>query len=340
MFRCWPRQEVYYILIYPIFISISGRSTNPEEMEGIKDAITILENQDNTNIVTNKQSGIEIATPQPIYVNTESNVYKINSAEIKDTNPIYRGTRNYRNITTTQRPNQTKSIKNNNKSDMKQSASDMKLVTVKADVSFSQSTELSSRETTSKERVYRRRQVNRQKHSKTTTSKPTTVKPIEITSTTTETLSAPKSNAPVYTNMGTIVNIDEIKTANDFKASAEQYQHVKEETLINQEDKVEKIEPSILKEAESSPPIKRFYRSSAESSSKEIAYVQNEKVQIVRPKPYSRLVGEYPTPTAVIAQLDDAILGRNHNVRHKKEAHLTIVTPQRNKHSKEHLSST
>lgn len=107
---------------------------------------------------------------------------------------------------------------------------------------------------------------------------------------------------------------------------------VKEEKLVDQVENSDQIDATILKEAANSPPVKRFYRSSAErdvsKDEKEMTIVNNEKVQIIRPTSTSRLVGEYPTPTATIAKLDEAVLGSYYKSRLKKEI-VSIVTPQR-----------
>uniref|UniRef100_S4PFD2 Uncharacterized protein n=1 Tax=Pararge aegeria TaxID=116150 RepID=S4PFD2_9NEOP len=109
--------------------------------------------------------------------------------------------------------------------------------------------------------------------------------------------------------------------------------------MTDEIENLEQIDPNILKEAEVAPSVRRFYRSSAElnnAEEKEITIVNNEKVQIVRPTPISQLTGEYPTQTATIAKLDEAVLGK-YNPRFKKEViamvssgkHETFLHPSR-----------
>lgn len=188
-------------------------------------------------------------------------------------------------------------------------------MTVNADINFnkdyktSTSVETSSRTNSSEnstERKHRRRMMlkNNALITNTTTSQEPTTKLLEVTTPFIETIQ------------------QETQSAHPTNSE------VRQEKLTDQIELAEKIDPSVLKEAENSPPVKRFYRSSAESESpkeeKEMTMVNNEKVQIIRPTSLARLVGEFPTPSATIAELDQAVLG----TREKKEV-VTIVTPER-----------
>nr|XP_047508262.1 uncharacterized protein LOC125051758 isoform X2 [Pieris napi] len=74
----------------------------------------------------------------------------------------------------------------------------------------------------------------------------------------------------------------------------------KENPSVEKEEKLtDQIESdTLLKEAETAAPVRRFYRSSAE---KEIAIINNEKVQIVR-----------PTQIRSTSILDEAVLGKSY----------------------------
>lgn len=141
-----------------------------------------------------------------------------------------------------------------------------------------------------------------------TTSKPTTTTSYTTTTTTTTSTSRP---VEVTTSSVEIIQQEIQPTEN-----------------IRQESLKDLLEAEIKVDfPQNLPEVKRFYRSSAEKlhDNKEMAIVNNEKVQIVRPTPVARLVGQYATPVVTIAKLDEAVLGRT---RSKKEA-FTIVTPQR-----------
>ncbi|XP_026761392.2 uncharacterized protein LOC113520300 isoform X1 [Galleria mellonella] len=287
-----------------------GQPANPVEEDGIKEAISILENQNSANSVQQTgTNGIEIITPQPFIVDERSNKGSVST----DQTPVYRGNRNVDISNKTSNINRSSSKP---KTQDYQSNSEYKLVTVNADINFNKSKEVSSAEDTSRtntaERKHRRRMTL--KNSSGPTVRPTTPVP----STTTVTLSTTTTPNPVETTTSSVEIIkQEIQPIEHFIAS-----DVKQEKLTDQ------LDPSYLYEAQNSRPVKRFYRSSAEKNSKEekeMAIINNEKVQIVRPTSYVKLVGEYPTPTAAIAKLDEAILGKP--TRFKKSA-ITIVTPE------------
>ncbi|XP_053615580.1 uncharacterized protein mtg isoform X2 [Plodia interpunctella] len=285
-----------------------GRPTNPEEVEGIKEAITILENQDARPVQGNGSNNIQIVTPQPIVVDERSN------AKIDPTgpSPVYRATRNF-NVSNNANGFKRSPSKMNKE---EPNSSEYKFITVNAGINFNKSDDISkekkssrysSAENTSKsssaentsrfssvERKYRRRMTLKN-------STTTTIKPVEST---TSSVDIKQENQP--TEKFTI-------------------------TEVIQEKLTDQLEPnhkydSFLVESQNLPPVKRFYRSSAESSKeeKEMAMINNEKVQIVRPTSMARLVGEYQTPTATIAKLDEAVLGKPKN----KKSTISIVTPE------------
>lgn len=354
-------------------------------MDGVKEAISILENHDNGATKTDMQSGIEIITPQPATRNTDSSIYRItnDSKEVK-----YRSNRNFRNATrTTSRPPRvsSKNEKVEKSSDLEGSASEIDAVTQRSDTNLNHSNvETTSKETTSRQRVYRRRPFKSTKDDKEANS--TEVKLVTVNADINYSQSSRESSSSEdsskeqllrrkYQNKNyrkpslnvTSENVSDLpksinnsitekpeiltekieiitgapELVNDI-SSKSKVETLESKVVIenpsHQVDNIEKLDRTLLTE-ESTRPVKRFYRSSSEINSKEMTFVNNEKVQIVRPKPYSRLVGEYPTPTATIAKLDDAILG-TYNIRRKKEARITIITPHKNKDSKDVLSST
>lgn len=363
-------------------LSITGRSSNSEVMDGVKEAISILENHDNGAPKTNTQSGVEIITPQPVTRNTDSNIYRItnDSKEVK-----YRSNRNFRNVTrTTSRPARVsaKNEKVEKSPDLEASASETDAVTQRVDTNLNQSSvETTSKETTNRQRLYRRRPFKTNIESKDANS--TEIKLVTVNADVSYSQSSKESSSSensskeqlprrkfhnkkdriptlnvtlekfsdisksnnnsvkeklpeIHTEkIEIITGVPDILSKSEVKTSES---NVVKENPLDYVDNMDKLDRTLLTE-ESTRPVKRFYRSSAEIHSKEMTFVNNEKVQIVRPKPYSRLVGEYPTPTATIAKLDDAILG-THNIRRKKEARNTIITPHKNKDSKDVLRST
>ncbi|GBP92786.1 hypothetical protein EVAR_98529_1 [Eumeta japonica] len=131
-----------------------GRPTNPEDIEGINQAITILENQDKkpSNDQPSTLPAIEIIAAQTVDPRN-TNAYKDNASDI---NPIYnhRTNRNYRN--------QTISLTENSPlNDSTPSSSEIKPVVVKASAEKSISTSSSSSENFSKERNSTVRHANR-----------------------------------------------------------------------------------------------------------------------------------------------------------------------------------
>ncbi|XP_059058738.1 uncharacterized protein LOC131852118, partial [Achroia grisella] len=291
-----------------------GQPTHPEVEDGIKEAISILGNQDSTNPVRSGPNDLQIITPQPFIVD-ERNKGSVST----DETPVYRANRN---VNISNRTSNTNRSTSKPKTEENQSSSEYKLITVNADINFNKS-KVSSTEDISRissaERKHRRRMTLR--NSSGPTTRATT--PITTTSSTSTTSSTTVTNKSVETTTSTVEIIkQDIQPIEHFTAS-----DVRQEKLTDQLDPLHKLD-SYLYEAEKSPPVKRFYRSSAEKNSKEekeMAMVNNEKVQIIRPTSFLKLIGEYPTPTATIAKLDEAVLGRS--TRFKKAA-VTIVTPE------------
>lgn len=168
-----------------------------------------------------------------------------------------------------------------------ENASDFKLITVNADINMAQG---NATENDSREKKHRRRMTLR--NSNTVTSTTTSTQKPEVTT---------PSIEIIKQEMQPIENIE-----------------IKQEKLT---DQIEDFNPN----TSNSAPVRRFYRSSAEKyEDKEMAIVNNEKVQIVRPTSQSRFVGHYSTPSVTIAKLDEAVLG---HIRTKKHA-IAIVMPQ------------
>ncbi|XP_023934558.1 uncharacterized protein LOC112043390 isoform X1 [Bicyclus anynana] len=281
-----------------------GQSMEPENVEGIKEAITILENQDSKPAASDD---MQIVTPLPVIDERHSNKKDYSNL----TSPVYRGTREYTN--STERRNVRRPVK-------PQEAEDIKLVTVNAGLHFNitkdntaNNTDTSINNSTERKR---RRIASRNKNFNSRTTTTTT------TSTTTTTTQKPEE---VTTSLKELLK-QEIQPMEVSTTTAD----VKQEKLTDAIDNLEQIDASILKEAEISPAVRRFYRSSAElnnADDKEITIVNNEKIQIVRPTPVSQLVGEYPTQIAAVAKLDEAVLGK-YSPRFKKEV-IAIVTPSK-----------
>ncbi|XP_046972164.1 uncharacterized protein LOC124538934 isoform X2 [Vanessa cardui] len=281
-----------------------GQPMNPEDVEGIKSAITILENQDSK---PQGSENIEIVTPSP---NTLPVIDERHSHKNNTTSPVYRGTRDYTN--STEKRNQRRNPVQT------QDSEEYKLITLNANINFNntKSSENKSSENSSERK--RRRMVSRNNYTPTTKSTtPVTTPTTTTTSTTTQ--------APVEVTTPSIEIIkQEIQSIEEITPVPEQ-----QAKLTDQIENLGEIDYTILREGEHSPPVRRFYRSSQERDdaiNKEIEIVNNEKVQIVRPTSSAQLVGEYPTQTATIAKLDEAVLGRKVSGRFKKEA-ITIVVP-------------
>ncbi|RVE45742.1 hypothetical protein evm_009590 [Chilo suppressalis] len=272
-----------------------SQPTNPEDVEGIKEAISILENQEqNPNSAqVNGQNNIQIITPQPIL--DERNNHKITSTE---NSPVYRATRHYSTTNSTRRSSsKNKSIESSSES--------------KQDITASRENRTNSSES---ERKYRRRMTL--KNTPVTTNLPVTTNPPVTTTTTTTT-----TQKPVQSSTASVEIIkQEIQPIEFFDIA-----NVQKQKLIEELKDLHKIDDSLLSVAENAAPVRRFYRSSAEKNSKEVTFVNNEKVQIVRPTSSAKLVGDFQTPTAVIAKLDEAIVGRPYS--RSKKAAVTIVTP-------------
>ncbi|CAK1593681.1 unnamed protein product [Parnassius mnemosyne] len=276
-----------------------GNSMNPEDIDGIKEAITILENQDTKADKSSIVDGLQIVTPQPIIIDERNNHRTQYS---NTTSPVYRGNREYNNST------DTRNARHN--TERKETIEDeFKLVTVNADLNFTNTNSTSARNSSnssleSSERKHRRRMTLR--------FSPTTQQATFPTTTL-------KSESELTTFSSSLVEIMKQEMQPMENITTE----VKQEKLT---DQLDKIDETNLKQSENSPPVKRFYRSSAEINKDEkvIEVINNEKVQIVRPTSSAKLVGDYPTPTAAIAKLDEAILGRS-NLRRRK--HVTFVHP-------------
>lgn len=316
-----------FVISHLLFLQ-TGRPTNPEDVHGINEAITILENHDSSK-QESSPSAVQIITPQPPVVD-ERNNHKIEYTT--DLTPVYRENRNINNTKT--RNNTQRNLSNNSKnlSTTQETSSEHKLITVRAN-NNNNKTNANASSSEVRDKTHRRRMTLRYSNSTTkltTTGKPilTTSKPEQVITTRPDVVSSPLANLM----MQEIQPTDYIKTT------------VKQEKLIDQLEGSYSIDPASLKDIEL-PEVKRFYRSSAEKVDKEMTVINNEKVQIIRPTPMARLVGQYATPSAVIAKLDEAILGRQNNeersrtsvedqavarpqsIRRKKD--VTIVTPQR-----------
>lgn len=253
-------------------------------MDGIKEAMNILQDQNapsnapaqlNIPTVASITNNVQFITPTPL-------IDERNRKITTESAPVYRGNRNFdvnRNVTRSERRNTTSA----------ENASDIKLITVKADFNIAQGNATNN---DSREKKHRRRMTlkNNSPSVTTTTTTTTTVRP----ETTTPSFEIIKQDIQPIENL-----------------------NIKQETLT---DQIEEINPNAANNA----PISRFYRSSAEKSEeKEMAVVNNEKVQIVRPTSHSRFVGHHPTPSATIAKLDEAVLGKPRTKKHV----IAIVTP-------------
>nr|XP_026497464.1 uncharacterized protein LOC113401675 isoform X1 [Vanessa tameamea] len=289
-----------------------GQPMNPEDVEGIKSALTILENQDSK---PEGSENVEIITPSPnpLPIIDERHSYNKNNV----TSPVYRGTRDYTNST-------EKRNLRRNPVQTQDNGDEYKLITLNANINFNntKNTENKSSENSSERK--RRRMVSRNNY--TPTTKSTTNPVTTTTATTTTTTTSTTTQAPVEVTTPSMEIIkQEIHPMEDITPNTEQ--QVK---LTDQIDNLGEIDYTVLREAEHSPPVRRFYRSSHERddtiNKKEIDIVNNKKVQIIRPTSSAQLVGEYPTQTATIAKLDEAVLGRKISGRFKKEA-ITIVVP-------------
>ncbi|XP_022117211.2 uncharacterized protein LOC110994713 isoform X1 [Pieris rapae] len=203
-----------------------GHPTNPEDVGGIKDAITILENHDSKTSDTEK---VEIITPSPTPLIDERHNKREEMA------PVYRGNRKLNNTRDT---------------------NEFRLITVGAGINFN-----------STKKAERRRLANRFNRNSTTVS-------------------------PASTDTTTLEEKPTIEKEDNPSVD-------KEEKLTDQIES-----DTLLKEAETAAPVRRFYRSSAE---KEIAIINNEKVQIVR-----------PTQIRSTFKLDEAVLGKSY-ARFKRE---------------------
>lgn len=284
--------------MFMVHFHTSGRPTNPEDVQGIKEAISILENQEPsiTHQINNNPDGLHIITPQPLI--DERNNQKIEYST--NPSPVYRSNRS-NNVTIIE------SI-NNMASNPQESNSEYRLVTVNADYNFNNSAVSNSAESNSTSTE----NVRRHRRRLTLLSNSTTEK-----STTTTNIPQSTTNIPIAV---TTPLIEIIK---------QDIQPIESLTEIRQEKLTDQLDT--IKYLENPSPVRRFYRSSAEKTTGkdqiEMAMVDKERVQIVRPTTGSRLVGRSPTQKAAIDRLDAAVLGKP--VFRVKKQTLTIVTPQR-----------
>ncbi|XP_047034932.1 uncharacterized protein LOC124640977 isoform X2 [Helicoverpa zea] len=285
-----------------------GQKTSPEDVDGIKEAMSILQSPDaplpsasaqpngadvaalvnsaavsntgNTQNTASSANYVQFVTPTPL-------IDERNRKTTTEAAPVYRGTRTFGAAKTARR--NTTSAEN---------TSDFKLITVNAGINIANG---NVTENDSREKKHRRRMTLKNNNPVVHTTTPSTT----TTSTTT-------TQKPVVTTPSVEI----------IKQDIQPIENVERQEKLT--DQIEDVNPNESHTA----PIRRFYRSSAEKyEDKEMAIVNNEKVQIVRPTSHSRLVGAFPSPSAAIAKLDEAVLGK---LRTKKHA-ITIVTPE--KHS-------
>ncbi|KAJ2954627.1 hypothetical protein O0L34_g2921 [Tuta absoluta] len=288
-------------------------NVNPEDVDGIKEAISILENQHTVNNPVSASNGVQFVTPQPQPFVDERNNHKVQAFASNETSPVYRGNRNYnessRKPSVKRKPLETpnKSSEQQRKPELQNSGT--KHITVNLDNNFNKqenSAENNSKASSSEsaDRKHRRRM--------TLKNNPSLAEKLLNTTSTKTTVTATLGDG----NHG-------IQTENSTE--------IKQEKLIDQLGNYDTINPTELNT--SSVPVKRFYRSSAETTSNkdgiEMTIVNNEKIQIVRPTSSARLVGEHPTPTATIQQLDAAVLGSSSPSLRVKKHTVAIVTSQR-----------
>nr|XP_021187255.2 uncharacterized protein LOC110374043 isoform X2 [Helicoverpa armigera] len=285
-----------------------GQKTSPEDMDGIKEAMSILQSPDaplpsasaqpngadvaalvnsaavsntaNTQNTASSANYVQFVTPTPL-------IDERNRKTTTEAAPVYRGTRTFGAAKTARR--NTTSAEN---------TSDFKLITVNAGINIANG---NVTENDSREKKHRRRMTLKNNNPV-----------VHTTTTSTTTTSTTTTQKPVVTTPSVEIIKQDIQPIENIE---------RQEKLT---DQIEDVNPNESHTA----PIRRFYRSSAEKyEDKEMAIVNNEKVQIVRPTSHSRLVGAFPSPSAAIAKLDEAVLGK---LRTKKHA-ITIVTPE--KHS-------
>ncbi|XP_050354717.1 uncharacterized protein LOC126776321 isoform X2 [Nymphalis io] len=288
-----------------------GQPMNPEDVEGIKSAITILENQDSK---PEGSENVEIITPSPNTLPIIDERHSHNKNNV--TSPVYRGTRDYTN-STEKRNSKRNPVQSQDNGD------EYKLITLNANINFNNTNNSENKSSENSSERKRRRMVSRNSYTPTTKS---TTTPVTTSSPTTSTTTKTTTQAPVEATTPSIEIIkQEMRPIENITPINE-----KQEKLTDKIENLEEIDYTILREAEHSPPVRRFYRSSQERddsiNKKEIEIVNNKKVQIIRPTSSAHLVGEYPTQTATIAKLDEAVLGRKISGRFKKEA-ITIVVP-------------
>lgn len=321
-----------YFNLFKLFISFSDLPTNPEDVHGVKEAITLLENQDSSKQESN--SNIQVITPQPIIVDERSNHKMEYSTE---QTPIYRENRNINNTRT--RNNIQKNTEDKTQRSQ-ETSTELKHVSSKANTNkTSNDSSFEVRDRTQRRRLTLRYASTTKATPKLTTTSTTTTtsKPRKTEKTTAKIIE--QTNRPVVSSPLVEIIKQEIQPIEDI-------QQIKQEKLIDQLETSYRIDPASLENIKL-PEVKRFYRSSAEKVDKEMTVINNEKVQIIRPTPMAKLVGQYATPLAVIEKLDEAILGKQNNkettqilnsqaqiasrsesIRRKKEA-VAIVTPER-----------
>lgn len=284
---------------------------NPEDVAGIKEAITILENHDSEpGKVSNNVNILQVITPQPLV--DERNNHRV-AIRNETLSPVYRANRNYNDS--------AKRTSTKRNSPQTQNSSDFKSVVVNADKNskkdnkHTSSAENSRRQTSSAENTSRTtsaENIGERKHRRRMTLK-------HNNATTTSTATVLLTSITPIESTTPVVEIIKQEIQKIYTDNPSEVRQVK---LTDQLESADSIGLTILTDAKNSPAVKRFYRSSAESESnkedQEMTFVNNEKVQIVRPTAMVKLVGQYATPTATIAMLDEAVLGIP-NSRVKKE---------------------
>ncbi|XP_041983012.1 uncharacterized protein LOC121736037 isoform X1 [Aricia agestis] len=245
------------------------KSQNGDVEQGVKEAITILENQDNKPAASNVET--MFVTPLPVIDERHSNSKDYSSVVATDA-PVYRGSRNF---------NQTEKVR-------RKPESQESLVTNASTnfYSISNNTSAESSEGSSKRK---RQRLTYRRNSHSTTAR-TTIRPntTEATTTTTTTTQEPTSQEPTRTEIS-VVTESQSQTDRPILSTL-MTETMTQAKLIDEINNLDKIEATIPTETESSP-VRRFYRSSAEVLP-EFKTVGNEKVQIVMPS--SRVRDYYP----------------------------------------------
>lgn len=261
---------------------------------------------------------MRLVTSQPFV--DERNNHRV-ATRNETISPIYRANRNYND--SAKRP----SSKRN--SPQIQNSSEFKSITLNADRNIKKdnkqpsSAENSRRQSSSSEHTSRAtsaENIAERKHRRRLTLK-------HNNATTASTITVPLTSIRPTESTTSAVEIVKQEIQEIYSDNPTQ---VRQEKLTDQLESADSMDPTIFKDAKDSPAVKRFYRSSAESETnkedQELTLVNNEMVQIVRPTSMMKLVGQHATPTATIAKLDEAILGKIPYSRVKK---AVVTTPER-----------